>query len=217
MKKSILVIILLSFCTLVNAQGIGSLNSLLNTYSSNIKVCNPYNPQRGSCIYNTNYMRAELQGKYLVLTFGFGYDAERGYIDEDVLKIDLSTATFKNGYWSKGWDGKWQQNGAKEILSITDDNGMDVYITGRQNYNQGTKQTLLSEFYITFGTGPIANRVVKEIYSLQEKYKAKEPWLVDDSTPQPNNTLNQPTPTENKSKGKSKPQLRSWESKMKNK
>lgn len=210
-RRLVLTILLVISCVLVRAQSITTLNNYLRTYSSNIKVCNPLNPQYHSCIYETNYMTAELQGHFLILKFGFGYRSDWGYIDEDVLKIDLSTATLYTGYWSH-YSGQWEHGGKKEILTIKDDNGMDIWITGRQNYNQGTKQNLLSEFYISFGTQPVASKVIQEIYNIQEKYKAKEPWQVKESQYQ----ATPPSSNSNKtSSSKQSKFLKSWEKKMK--
>ena len=56
--------------------------------------------------------------------------------------------------------------------------------TGEQNYNRGTKHDLISKIVISFGTEPIANRVINELYGIQESYKAKEPWLLPEPEPQ---------------------------------
>ena len=125
-------------------------------------------------------MRADKNDKILTLSFGYGWDEKYGYIYKCVLKIDLSSATFYSGYWSRGLFGneKWQQYGKKEEITIEDKNGMNLTYTGEQNYNRGTKQDLISKIVISFGTEPIANRIINEIYSIQANYKAKEPWLL---------------------------------------
>ena len=33
------------------------------------------------------------------------------------------------------------------------------------------------------GTEPIANKILNEIYAIQEKYKAREPWLLPEPEP----------------------------------
>lgn len=146
------------------------------------------NYENSSCIYNVGYIQASLEGKYLVLSFGFAYDWDHkgGYIDKDIMKIDLSTASFYNGWWSKMYGGKWEQYGDKKTLTIEDKNGMDVTITDVTNLstNEGLRKTIVSKLRFDLGTEPIANRILNELYSIQEKYKAKEPWLLPEPKPQ---------------------------------
>ena len=179
------------FCTLMsafasNAQSVATLNNYLSTYAQGIKVSNPLDPKSTSCIHKTGYVNAQLQGKYLIISFGFGYDWDKkgGYIDKDVITIDLSTASFYTGYWHKTW-GKWEHYGDKKILTIEDNNGMDVTITDVSGVNNsGTRKTLVSKLRFDFGSEPIANRIINEIYTIQEKYKAKEEWLLPEPEPQ---------------------------------
>lgn len=181
-----------------NAQSVSTLNNYFTTYGHNIKTNNFFSPKtNSSCIYNTNYMKAEQQGKILTLSFGFGWDERLGYIHKCVLKIDLSSATFYSGFWDRGWsgNGKWKQSGRKEEITIDDKNGMDLTYTGEQNYNQGTKHDLISRIVISFGTEPIANRVINEIYAIQESYKAKEPWLLPEPEPAPQKTVEVSSPS----------------------
>ena len=42
--------------------------------------------------------------------------------------------TFYTGYWYNSF-GKWENLGKKNELTIEDENGIDLYITGQQNYN----------------------------------------------------------------------------------
>ena len=125
MKK----ILLLLFASILAhsswAQSVNSLNNYLSTYSHCIKVNNPLDYENSSSIYNVGYIKASLEGKYLVLSFGFAYDWDDkgGYIDKDIMKVDLSTASFYNGYWSKMLSGKWEQYGDKKTLTIEDKNG----------------------------------------------------------------------------------------------
>ena len=162
--------------------------------------------ENSSCIYNVGYIKASLEGKYLVLSFGFAYDWDHkgGYIDKDIMKIDLSTASFYNGRWSKMWGGKWEQYGDKKTLTIEDKNGMDVTITDVTNLstNKGTRQTIVSKLRFDLGTEPIANRILNELYSIQEKYKAKEPWLLPEPEPEPQKAK---TTHSTQKKGVSKP------------
>lgn len=184
MKNLFLIIVFNLSCLMSFSQSVTELNKYLTTYSHNIQTNNPYNQNSSSCIYKANYMNAQIQGKTLELSFGFGWDEKYGYIQKCVLKIDLSTATFYTGYWSKNYySKKWEQNGSKEILTIKDENGMELFSTGQQSYNQGTKQDLIPEIKISFGTVPIANKIINEIYSIQEKYKAQEAWLLPEPEP----------------------------------
>ena len=176
-----------------NAQSVATLNNYFSTYAHGIKVSNPlYNPDR-SCIYETGYVNANLQGKYLIISFGFGYnwDKKGGYIYKDVMTIDLSSATFYTGHWRKMW-GEWKHSCDKKILTIEDENGIDITITDDSNVNnRGTKQTLVSKLCFDLGTEPIANRIINEIYAIQEKYKAKEEWLL----PEPQKQIEEPRKT----------------------
>lgn len=187
-KKILLLLMFMSTQSLL-AQTISTLNEYFSTYSHNIKVNNPFNYEYSSCIYQVGYIKASLEGKFLVLSFGFAYDWDRegGYIDKDIIKIDLSSATFYNGNWRKTY-GKWQQYGDKKILTIEDQNGMDVTVTDVTNskQNQGTRQTIISKLRFDLGTEPIANRILSELYTIQERYKEKEPWLLQEPEFTPN-------------------------------
>ena len=171
-----------------NAQSVSTLNNYFSTYGHSIKTNNFFSPQTFvSCIYDTHYMTASLQGKILTLNFGFGWDEKYGYIHKCVLKIDLSSATFYSGYWYRRYSGNgtWEHLGRKEEITIEDKNGIDLTYTGEQNYNRGTKQDLISKIVVSFGTEPIANRVINELYSIQESYKVKEPWQFPDPELEP--------------------------------
>ena len=216
MKNLFLIIVFNLSCLMSFSQSVTELNKYFSTYSHNIKTNNPYYQKSSSCIYNSNYMNAQLQGKTLVLSFGFGWNEEYGYIQKCVLKIDLSTATFYTGYWNKNYySKKWEHNGSKEILTIKDENGMDLFSTGQQSYNQGTKQDLIQEIKISFGTEPIANRILNEFYAIQANYKGKEPWLLPEPEPESPKTIEKTTPSpqkKNPTKGNTKPKSKSSKS-----
>ena len=200
MKKLIaLYITVIIACVNTKAQSIYTLNNLFSTYSQNITVCNHMHPDANSCYNQARNMKAEIQGKKLVISFVSGDDRFNGsYIENVIMKIDLSTATFCTGMWSNmNMTNTWKHVGKKEVLSITDDDGIEYYYSGIKDYNKDTKQTLLSAYYISFGTEPIANRVINEIYKIQERYKAKEPWLLPEPVPQQESTT---PPTQNTSK-----------------
>ena len=171
--RVVLFLVMMAVCP--NLFGQTTLNIILSTYSNSIKVCNA--PHATSCIYDTHYMRVEKQGNSINIEYGFGWDEKYGYITTNRIRINLSTETFYTGYWSNSF-GKWKNSGKKNELTIEDKNGIDLYITGQQNYNQGTKQNLISSIKFDFGTEPIANRVLAELLSLQETYKGKDPWLL---------------------------------------
>ena len=152
-----------------------TLNNILSTYSTNIKVCNA--PYATNCIYDKHYMRVNKQDNFINIEYGFGWDEKRGYITTNRISINLSTVTFYTGYWYNSF-GKWENLGKKNELTIEDENGIDLYITGQQNYNQGTKQNCVSLIKFDFGTEPIANQVLKELLALQETYKGEAPWLL---------------------------------------
>lgn len=173
------VTLLIMMITCSNLFGQATLNNILSTYSTSIKVCNA--PHANSCIYDTHYMRVNKQGNFLNIEYGFGWDEERGYITTNRIKVNLSTATFYTGYWHNS-RGKWENFGKKNELTIEDENGIDLYVTGQQNYNQGTKQNLISSIKFDFGTAPIAVKILQELLSLQEAYKEKDPWLVPSAT-----------------------------------
>lgn len=186
MKSRIVFILILCCSYAMSCHSQSALNSLFSTYASNIKVNNPpYD--NSSCLYATHYMTARQQGSQLILDFGFGWDEKDGYIQKDKLVIDLSTATFYTGSWSRMW-GKWEHNGDKKILTISDDNGMDFTQTGAKNYNQGTKQNIISLIKFDFQTVPLANRVLAGILRLQESYKEKDPWLLPEPVEKPKTT-----------------------------
>lgn len=171
----------------LNAQSVTTLNDYFSTYSHKIKTNNFFVTSTSSCIYDANYMYATQRGKILTLNFGFGWDEKYGYINKCELKIDLSSATFYSGFWRRGYfnNGKWEHCGKKEEITIKDNNGIDLIYTGQQSYNQGTKQDLIQEIKISFGTEPIANRILNEIYAIQANYKGKEPWLFPEPEPDP--------------------------------
>ena len=81
---------------------------------------------------------------------------------------------------------------------------MDVTITDVTNLstNKGTRQTIVSKLRFDLGTEPIANRILNELYSIQEKYKAKEPWLLPEPEPEPQKAK---TTHSTQKKGVSKP------------
>ena len=164
------------------SQSISNLNSIFSTYSHTIKTNSPFSECSTSCIYNANYMNAEQRGNILILNFGYGWDKQYGYIHKCTLRINLSTATFCTGWWDN-WGGRWKQYGKKEEITIKDSNGMDLTSVGQQHYNQGTKQDLISELKISFGSEPLANRVLNELYAIQSSYKTKEPWLLPEPQP----------------------------------
>lgn len=202
LKRLLCLIVLCKVASFTCAQSTNTLNSIFSSYSSSIKVSNPQNTKSNSCIYNTNYLRAELQGNYLVLSFGFAWDASRReYIDTDVLKINLRTATFCTGSWTLLF-GKWQHGGDKSTLSIQDKvSGMDLAITGCQSYNRGTKNIMIDQLWFSFGSEALANRVLNEINNIQAGYKEKEPWLCPAPEPIPSvpakveSTKSKPKPT----------------------
>lgn len=193
-------------CLTSNAQSVSALNNLFTTYSQNITLCSDHHPDANSCYIQARNMKAEIQGKKLVLSFVSGDDRFDGwYIKDVIMKIDLSTATFCTGMWSNmNMTNIWKQTGKREVLSITDDNGIEYYYSGRKDANKGTKQSLLSAYYISFGTEPIANRVLNEIYKIQERYKAKEPWLLPEPIPQ-NEATTSPTKNASKKQNNNKP------------
>lgn len=152
-----------------------NLNGILSSYSSNIKVCNA--PYANSCIYETNYVRVEQSGDYLVIQYGFAWDSERNdYISKNSIRVNLRTSTFYTGMWYNSF-GRWDHVGNKNVLTIEDENGIDLYITGTQSYNQGTKRNLINSICFDMGTEPVANKVLNEFLNLQKGYKEKDPWL----------------------------------------
>ena len=168
------------------AQSISTLNNILSTYGHNIKTNVPYGgpPYSSICVERAHNMKLQLQDNLLIISFDYAWDEKLGCVYKDVLKINLSTATFYTGYWNKGWaNNKWEHGGKKEILTIKDDNGMDLISTGQQNYNKGTKHDLIPVFYISFASEPVANRIVNEIYAIQQRFKVKEAWLLPEDTP----------------------------------
>lgn len=203
MKKILFILLMCLFCAYnINAQGVSELNGILSTYSHKIKTNNFFVQDKNfhsGCIYNTNYMRATQNSDKLTLSFGFGWDEKYGYIHKCTLTINLTTASFYTGFWSKMF-GKWQHNGDKLILTIEDPNGMDLQYTGEQNYNKGSKQDLISKIQITFGSEPIVNRVLNEFYSIQSNYKGPELWLLHE--PEPQKTIETAKPATNSSSKK---------------
>lgn len=172
---------LLSFfaCILISltVYGQSSLKNIFYTYASNIKVCNT--PYAKDCIYKISNFNCSMNGNLLTIEYNFEN------IKHDKFVVNLKTATIYNGMWQKWW-GKWEQSGNKSIITIQDDNGIDMYSTGLQNYNQGTKQNLVTYILFDMGTVPIANRAVSQFLTLQEGYKSKDPWLqpIQETQPQ---------------------------------
>lgn len=209
MKIRALIVAIVLFATSSSfAQSVGNLNSIFSKYSSSITVSNPENQKNSSCIYKTNYLRAELCGNYLILSFGFAWDEnDHTYIDTEILKINLKTAQFYTGFWSKSpFGGQWQHNGDMSILQIKDEtNGMDIAITGRQKWNKGTKNLLIEELRFSFGSAPLANRVLNEIYAIQASFKEKEPWL---RLEEPKKSTETPQTSRPQAKPQSKPQAK---------
>lgn len=173
MKKLFLSTILLGLSLLSYSQQ--DLNSLLSTYSQNIKSCNT--PYAKSCIYDTNYMRTSVYGNKLTIEYGFSFDSQRNdYIAHIRAVVDLSTALIYTGWWSNMHNG-WQNGGDKSILTIEDKNGIDYYFTGAQDYNLGTKQNIVEYLCFSFGTEPLANRALAEFLKVQNgKRLEPEPW-----------------------------------------
>ena len=200
MRRLLLLLVTGLLAQFSSAQDVSTLNNYFSTYSQNIKVDNP-EYDKSSCIYEVGYIRASLEGKFLVLSFGFAYNwyHEGGYINKDILKIDLSTASFYTGYWTKMW-GKWEHYGEKKVLTIEDENGMDITMTDVTNLssNRGTRKSLVSKMRFDLGTEPIANRILNEIYTIQEKYKAKEPWLIPEPEPKPEPQKSETSPSSQK-------------------
>ncbi len=190
MKKVITLLSILMICIplysqkFANLYRILNLNSIFSKYSHTIKTNSPFSSDNTNCIYNANYMNVEQQDNILILNFGFGWDKQYGYIQKCSLSINLSTATFCTGQW-KNLDDRWEQFGPKEEITIKDSNGMDLTSIGQQNYNQGTKQDLIHELKIGFGSEPLANRVLNELYTIQSQYKSKETWLLSKPEPEP--------------------------------
>lgn len=201
----------------LNAQSVTTLNDYFSTYSHKIKTNNFFVTSTSSCIYDTNYMYATQSGKILTLNFGYGWDEKYGYINKCELRIDLSSATFYSGFWHRGYlnNGKWEHCGKKEEITIKDNNGIDLIYSGQQSYNQGTKQDLIQEIKISFGTEPIANRILNEIYAIQANYKGKEPWLLPEPEPEPKPETKKTTASpikKNPTKGNTKPKSKSSKS-----
>lgn len=184
MKKVIALLSILMVYLPLYPQSISNLNSIFSTYSHTIKTNNPFSSGSSNCIYHANYMNAEQRGNILILNFGFGWDEQSGYIKKCSLSINLSTATFCTGWWDNREDS-WVQYGKKDEMTIKDSNGMDLTSTGQQSYNQGTKQDLIPELKVGFGSEPLANRVINELYAIQSQYKEKEPWLLPKPKPAP--------------------------------
>lgn len=170
--------ILLSFylaSTIALAQQ--NLNSLLQQYHQNINVCNT--PHSKSCIYKTNYVRTNISGNNLIIEYGFSYDQqEKDYISHNKIIVNLATALIFTGYWYNSYGDQWQQYGDKAILTIEDKEGIELWITGAQGYNNGTKVNLVESICFSFGSEPLANKVLKEFQLLQNgKRLEPEPWL----------------------------------------
>lgn len=179
--------------------GQNSLNKIFSTYASNIKVCNVGRcdakyVDNHHCIYKANNFSCNLNYNFLIIEYNFEN------IKHDKFIINLKTATIYNGYWQNRY-GKWEQSGSKNILTIQDDNGIDMFSTGLQSYNKGTRQNLITLIHIDMGTVPIANRAMSEIQTVQEKFKSKEPWLqpVQETQPQPSPSSKHKTQTHKRS------------------
>lgn len=178
------------------------LNSLLSSYSANIKTDNA--PFGNSCIYYTNYINVTKSGSIITMSYGFGggRSADGDLIQRITIKFDLRTSTICNGYWYKSW-GAWQHNGNKNIVSISDPNGIEMIRVGAQNYNYGeTVNYLPDKIQFDFGSEPLANRVVNAFLSLQDGYKAKDEWLLppinDGNSHNSNVTIPQTNPNSHK-------------------
>lgn len=199
----------------LSAQSVTTLNDYFSTYSHKIKTNNFFVTSTSSCIYDANYMYATQSGKILTLDFGFAWNKnDNDYIHKCVLKIDLSSASFYTGFWYKNF-GKWEHYGKKQEITIEDKNGMDLIYIGQQSYNQGTKQDIISKIVISFGSEPIANRILNEIYAIQAIYKGKEPWLLPKPEPKSPKTIEKTTPSpqkKNPTKGNTKPKSKSSKS-----
>ena len=175
MKK--LFLLWLLFLAVGNIFAQQNINSFLRTYNSNIKVCNT--PYAKDCLYETNYIRTTIYGNKLTIEYGFSYDQKSNdYISHNKVVVDLSTALIYTGHW---WYmlGGWEHCGDKTVLTIEDKNGIDLYKTGAQSYNEGTKQNLVEYICFRFGTEPLANRALAMFQQMQQgKRMEKEPWLV---------------------------------------
>lgn len=86
-----------------------NLNGILSSYSSNIKVCNV--PYANDYIYETNYVRVEQSGDYLVINYGFAWNCERNdYISKNSIRENLRASTFCTGLWYNIF-GRWEHVG----------------------------------------------------------------------------------------------------------
>jgi len=169
--KTIRFIITFLFCLLalsVFAQA--QLNSLFNTYRSNMRVCNT--PHAKSCIYEMSFIKASQSGQYLTIEYDFSG------ITRNTIRINLSTATIQTGRWDKSYSIDWVQYGDKKVITINDPNGMDFSEVGLKNYNQGRKSNIVDFICFSCGTEPVANRILNELLVLQDRYKQKDPWRI---------------------------------------
>lgn len=185
MNRRMYILIGLFICFICESSAQQNINTFLNTYNQEIKVCNT--PYGKYCAYETNYVRTNVIGNKLTIEYGFAYDKKRGdYTSNNKVVIDLSTALIYTGFWSKIFGSRWEHYGDKTVLTIEDKNGIDLYESGAQNYNRGTKQNLVEYICFSFGTEPLANRALSMFQQLQQgKRLEKEPWLVE---PKPENS-----------------------------
>lgn len=176
------------------------LNALLASYAANIKTDNT--PFGSSCLYYTNYITVSKNGSIITMSYGFGggSSADGDLIERIVVKFDLRTATICNGYWYKSY-GSWQHLGNKNIVSISDSNGIEMTRVGAKSYNYGKTSNYLPEkIQFDLGSEPLANRVVTAFLSLQEGYKDTDEWLLPIQGGNENaNTQSQPTQNSNNS------------------
>ena len=169
--KTIRYIITFLFSLLaLNVFAQAQLNSLFNSYCSNLRVCNT--PHANSCIYEMSFIKASQSGQYLTIEYDFSG------ITRNTIRINLSTATIQTGRWSKSYSNDWVQYGDKKVITINDPNGMDFSVVGLKNYNQGRKANIVDFICFSCGTEPVANRILNEFLVLQDRYKQKDPWRI---------------------------------------
>ena len=170
MKTKKLITILMFGLLALSAFSQSQLNSLFSTYCSNMKVCNT--PYANSCIYEMSFIKATQSGQYLNIEYDFAG------ITRNTIRINLSTATIQTGRWDKSYSREWTQYGDKKVITINDPNGMDFSQVGLRNYNQGRKTNLVEYICFSCTTEPVANRILNELLTLQDKYKQKDPWRI---------------------------------------
>lgn len=175
--KRILFILLCIFGVTSVALAQSSLNSLLWTYSQEIKVCNT--PYSKTCITDTDYVRTSIDNDNLIIEYGFAFDADKDdFISHNKIIIDLKTALIYTGFWFSAYKDSWEHYGDKAIITIEDKEGMELVITGAQSYNQGVKNKLVDYICFSFGSEALADKVLKQLQTLQKgKRYEVEPWL----------------------------------------